>query len=407
MQTTAAITFKEDSKVLGLVASGHFLSHFYMLLLPPLFVILKIEYGVSYAALGLLFTVYNGISGVVQIPVGFMVDRLGARAILIGGLIILAIGIGLVGLSHSYWTTLLLIVVAGTGHSVFHPANYSILSAGISPKFVGRAFSIHTFAGHLGGAVAPATIGVLMALWGWRTGLLALGAVGVLIALLMILNRNSLYDTARSGQKDSRAEGESQPGQPVKSDWTLLFSRPMVLFFLFFAACSMTSGGIHAFSIAALVDLHDIPLAMAGSALSFYLFASTGGILAGGFLADYTRRHDLVAGGAFLISAALFMLIGLLWMPIPVLYLVMAATGLCQGLVRPARDMMVRAASPQGASGKVFGFVSTGIALGGAISPVIFGWVVDQGASQWVFYLAALIMLLALSTLVAQKQPAT
>lgn len=285
-----------------------------------------------------------------------------------------------VGIDGTPWVTLPLIVLAGAGHSVFHPANYSIMSASIRPEIIGRAFSFHTFSGHLGTAVAPAAMGVLMALIGWRTSLLVLGAAGLLIAVLLLVNWNVLSDTVKTSERREKAGDDGEKMAPA--GWSILLTRPMILFSLFFASAFMVSGGIQSFSITALMDLQGFPLSIASSALSFYLFASTFGILLGGVIADRTSRHNIIAALAFLATAGLFLLIGALALHVVLLYLIMAVAGVCQGLVRPARDMMVRAAAPKGASGKVFGFVSTGISAGGAISPILFGWVVDRGSPQ-------------------------
>ncbi|MEE8395926.1 MAG: MFS transporter [bacterium] len=408
MQAAPAVARQKDGPVLSLVAAGHFLSHFYMMLLPPLFVLLKVEYGVSYLALGLLMTLYNGVAGAAQIPVGFLVDRVGARPVLVGGLALLAAGMGLVGFSPSYGVTVALVVAAGAGHSVFHPANYAILSAAITPAYMGRAFSIHTFAGHLGSAAGPASVGLLTALWGWRTGLVALGALGLLVTLALLANWNLLRDPIAERKLERKLEREKpaagEPDAPGQTDWALLLSRPMVLFFLFFAAGSLTSGAVQSFSIAALIDLRGFALPQASTALTFYLATSAAGILLGGVIADLTQRHNLVAGTAFLVSGLCLAVIGAFLLPLAAVYLAMAMAGLCQGLVRPARDMMVRAAAPKGSTGKVFGFVSTGIMLGGAIAPVLYGWVVDLGSPEWVFYLAAIVTVGGALTVAAHRQ---
>ncbi len=405
MDAAPAVPVKQDTKILGLIGTGHFLSHFYFLTLPPLFPFLKQEFGISYVALGLIMTVAYAISGIAQIPVGFLVDKIGARPILTTGLVMMALGFGLIGLTSSYWVLMILVTIGGAGHSVFHPADYAILGSSIDQKRMGRAFSIHTFAGHLGSAVAPASIIFLAALWSWRAALLIAGIAGLFATFALATQWNSLHDDAVLKKKDERkTEFEADEARPkAKEALALLLSKPMLLFFLFFAMTSMTSSGMHSFSVAALVELHGTPLAVASAALTGYLFASALGILLGGAIADRTSRHDYVAAFAFIITGVLVIAVAAVPLDVVLLLAILIFAGLTQGVIRPARDMMVRAASPKGSTGKVFGFVSAGIAAGGALSPILFGFVMDLGRPEWVFYLIAVFMAVALFTVLVPK----
>jgi MFS family permease len=185
-------------------------------------------------------------------------------------------------------------------------------------------------------------------------------------------------------------EAKSQAGSRAGKDGlALLQSTPMLLLFLFFVATSLTSSGVQSFSIAALTETQALPLAGAGTALTGYLLASSIGVLAGGVLADRNRRHDLVALWAFGLTALVMVILGLVSLPLVVVIGLFAGIGFAQGLVRPARDMMVRAATPEGGMGRAFGFLSTGISVGGALAPVLFGWLIDLGRADGVFYLIA------------------
>lgn len=393
---------RQDMKILGLISTGHFMSHFYFLVLPPLFFYLRDEFGVSFTELGVLMTAIYGTAAVTQLPVGFLVDRFGARLILTIGLIMMSIGFGLVGLATSYWMIIALVIVAATGNSVFHPADYAILSSSISDKRMGRAFSIHTFAGHLGSAAAPATMGILAAHFGWRVALVMAGVLGLLVMLAMISQWNSLHDDALPKKK----KPETSAAQDTRNGLSLLFSRMMIIFFLFFATLSMTSAGMQAFSVSALIDLHGTPLNTANTALTAYLLCSALGILLGGEISDRTQRHDIVAAVVFVLTAIITVVIAAVDLSLVPLVILMVIMGLGQGIIRPARDMMVRAASPKGQTGKVFGFVSAGIAAGSALAPIPFGYIIDQGHPEWAFYLMAIFMVIALFTVVVPKQAA-
>lgn len=403
MEASPAVSVGQDTKILGVVSAGHFLSHFYLLTLPPLFFILKSEFAVSYAALGAILTVSFALSAVAQIPMGFLVDRIGARIVLTTGLVIMAVCIGLMGFAATYWQVLILFTIAGIGHSVFHPADYAILNASIEPSRMGRAFSIHTFSGHLGSALAPATVIFLATVWNWRAALFIAGAMGLVATGVLASQWNSLQDDvvpAKNTEAETRASG---PGP--KDGMALLLSKPILLFFLFFLMTSMTASGVHAFLVVALIELHDMPLALASATLTGYLIASAAGILLGGVFADRTTRHDLQAAGAFTVSALLILVVAAASLNLALMVAVLVLAGLMQGIVRPARDMMVRGASPKGSMGKVFGFVSAGMAAGSAISPMMFGFVMDLGRPEWVFYLMVIFMVVAIATVMTPKEP--
>jgi MFS family permease len=403
MEASPAISVRQDTKILGVVSAGHFLSHFYLLTLPPLFFILKSEFAVSYAALGAILTVSFALSAVAQIPMGFLVDRIGARIVLTTGLVIMAVCIGLMGFAATYWQVLILFTIAGIGHSVFHPADYAILNASIEPSRMGRAFSIHTFSGHLGSALAPATVIFLATVWNWRAALFIAGAMGLVATGVLASQWNSLRDDvvpAKNTEAETRASG---PGP--KDGMALLLSKPILLFFLFFLMTSMTASGVHAFLVVALIELHDMPLALASATLTGYLIASAAGILLGGVFADRTTRHDLQAALAFTVSALLILVVAAASLNLALMIVVLVLAGLMQGIVRPARDMMVRGASPKGSMGKVFGFVSAGMAAGSAISPMMFGFVMDLGRPEWVFYLMVIFMVVAIGTVMTPKEP--
>jgi MFS family permease len=402
MDATTRLGFdRQDTKILGLISTGHFLSHFYFLTLPPLFPFLKDAFEVGYTELGLMMTLTYAASALAQVPVGFLVDRIGARLVLTVGLALLAVGFGLVGMAPSFVVVIGLTMLAGLGHSVFHPADYAILNASMSPARIGRAFSVHTFAGHLGSAVAPAAMVALAAVSGWRMALVIAGASGLAVLLAMMTQWSTLRDDAlpKPKKREKVSDGQAAPAGGL----SLLLSRPMILFLLFFATLSMTSTGMQAFSVSALVTLHDMPVATASAALTAYLFCSAAGILVGGEIADRTKRHDIVAGIVFVLTAAFSLMLVWFDLPFASLVILMVIMGLGQGIIRPARDMMLRSAAPRGSAGKVFGFVSMGISVGSAVAPIPFGWLLDTGRAAWVFYLIAIFMAVALVTVVVPK----
>lgn len=383
-----------DTRVIGVLGAGHFFSHFYLLCLPPLFPLLRDEFGVSYAALGFMMTSYNLIGGIIQAPMGFLIDRYGARYILLAGVVLMSGSVLLMGFTSSYEAILILAVLAGLGNSVIHTADYAVMSGAISEGKLGRAFSLHTFSGEFGGGFAPVVMGTLAAMWDWRSALIAAGVAGLVIAAIMASQSRLLVDDT-GNTRDAPASEKQATGMK------LLMSPAMLLFFAFFVAISLAGGGMQAFAITSLIETQDITLAGATMALTVFLFASSFGVLLGGPLADRVKRQEMTMMIAVVIAAGFIILPAFMDLSVIMLFGILAIAGLAQGVTRPARDMMVRAATPPGQSGKVFGFVSVGLSIGSSISPLLFGWVMDQGAPRMIFVLTACFMLLMLAASLA------
>lgn len=392
---------QRSAKVIGLVGAGHFFSHFYWLVLPPLFPLLHVEFGVSYAALGFLISAMSIASGVVQLPIGFAVDRVGPVAILAGGLALLAGAILLIGLAPSYWMVLGLMVFAGIGNAVFHPADYSILANTVPHARLGRAFALHTFSGHLGWAVAPALMGGFAVSIGWRAGLIVVGIAGLVVALVIAAN-GALLHGDDAAPDAARPAARAEPG--ARGGIRLLMTLPILTCFLFFVLLSTALSGLGTFLVAALISLHGITLGAANMALTALYVGSAAGILVGGVIADRTRRHGLVAAIGFTAAAALIVVVGEAALPVAGLIALISAAGFASGLVAPSRDLIVRAATPEGQTGKVFAFVSVGLDVGAVVTPPLFGWIIDSGEARWLFWLVAAVLLLAVLTALGTRR---
>jgi MFS family permease len=386
---------KEDSWAISMLSAGHFLSHYYFLALPPVFPLLKAEFGVSYTELGLAMTSYNLLGGLAQAPVGFLVDRLGPRRVLIVGLGLNAAAITLMGFVDAYWMLLALAVVAGLGNSVFHPSDYAIMSGSIGESRLGRAFSIHTFSGFLGGACAPLGMLAIAGIAGWRAALITAGLAGLVVMAVMMVKGGVMV-------------GETRRARPMgiggRSGLHLLFTAPVLLFLCFFIAYGMAAGGLAAFTVSGLINLHGIGLDWANTALTGHLFGVVAGIAIAGVIADRFRRHGITAAGA-LILACVFVLVPVAFtLPEVALVVVMIVVGLGLGAVLPPRDLMVRAMTPPGETGKVFGFVFVGYAIGASLTPLLFGWFLDTGQPAMVFVLTAVFVAVALTAITLARR---
>jgi FSR family fosmidomycin resistance protein-like MFS transporter len=400
--SSGGATHANDLKVMRLVGTGHLFSHFYILLLPPLFPLLRDAYGVSYTALGLALALLNIATGATQAPVGFLVDRFGARRILIAGLALFSLAMGLVGVFPTYPALLVLMVVAGLGNSVFHPADYAILSSAVDQRRMGRAFSIHTFGGFAGFALAPPVIVGLTELFGWQVAMMLSGLGGLVVALLMLRNRDILTSDA-----DARRAGVAQAVPGSRDGIRLLLTAPILMALLFFVMLALSMGGYTSFSVAALEGIYGLRLVEANLPLTAYLAVSAIGVLAGGWVADRTRQHHRVVGACFVGIVVFAAAIPALQPGIALTTVLFALAGFCSGMVPPARDMMVRAVTPPGQSGKVFGFVTTGFNIGGVLAPLLFGLVLDLGEPGDVFWMIAGLSALTLFVVFATPRTAT
>jgi len=387
---------RAEMKSLGLVSTGHVFSHFYMFALPPLFPLLKAEIGVNYAELGVLLAVYATTTGVFQVPAGVIVDRFGGRSVFLAGLALNAAAVALFGLVTDYWMMVALMALAGLGNSVFHPADYAILSARIGNARIGRAFSVHQFAGYLGWMLAPPAMLALSSAMGWRGAVIAVGALGLVFAAAAAPDRDAL-----GGRVVRDAAREAKRG----AMWTLLRSRPVIMFFLLFFLLSASASAVQTFSVVASMTFHGLSLEAANFDLTGYFVAGGLGVIAGGFIIDRIKRPDLMTAIAYIVAAAFVFPLGFHGLAPWAITALLAVHALFLSSVNAARDVMVRNIAPPGTIGTVFGVISSGFSLGFMVGPPFFGWVLDIGEPRYVYWLSAVILLIAILTVFGARSP--
>jgi MFS family permease len=381
-------------RTLAGISTAHWVSHFHFMALPMLFPFLKEQLGVGYIDLGFALTVFAVISGVTQAPMGYLADHIGARKVLLAGLTLGGLALIMLGLHLTYAWLIASAVLLGIANSVYHPADDALLAAHMDEARMGRAFSIHTFAGFLGGAVAPAIIAALVEMTGGHGAMIVAGAVGPLVALLLIV-----VGIPDASAADRKVDGVHPPRQSV-------ITPTLIVLTIFFMLLSLSSAGIGNFGVVALMNGYGASFSAANIALTAFLGFSAIGVLAGGLLADRTHRHGQVAAACFAVNAAIVLVIAIIDLPSLLLTTAMAVAGFLGGVIAPSRDMLVRNAAPAGAAGRAFGIVTTGFNLGGIVSPLLFGWIMDQNAPHWVFGASVVFMILTvLLALVTDRNP--
>jgi FSR family fosmidomycin resistance protein-like MFS transporter len=381
---------RRDIQVIGLVGVAHATSHFFHLLLVPLFPWLKQAFGLSYAELGLLMSIFFVVSGTGQALAGFVVDRIGGWRVLLAGLALLALAAFGFALSRSYATMMLFAGIAGLGNSVFHPADFTILNRRVSAQRIAHAFSAHGVLGTLGWASAPIFLAGIAALAGWRAAMASAGALALAVLLLVFLTRELLDgEPGRAETSKAAVRGHALAFLRLPGVW---------MCFAFFFITSLSLGGIQSFASSALAELYNLPVALALSAISVYMVAQGAGMIAGGFVAARTTHHERIIAFAFAAAGSLCVLIGSGQMPGTLTLVLLGLVGLGAGIAGPSRDLLVRAASPRGATGRVYGVVYSGLDVGMSLAPLMFGAMMDSHHPGWVFIAIGLFQTLALFT---------
>ena len=394
--------FDRDAKIIGLVCFPHMMSHFYYTSLPPMFGVLIAAFAIDEFEVAAVITAFALAAGIGQTPIGFLVDRIGSRTVLICGAALEASAIGSVGLADAYWQLIVLGTLGGLGHTVFHPADYAIMSTAISEHRMGRAFGVHSFSGYVGFALAPIFMTAIAAIWHWKAAFLMAGALGLFGALLLWVNGDLIPDRPRS--RPETPKNESQPaGESVAGGLRLILSVPILMCFFYFVCHQFGLGGVRNFLVLGLEELYGIPVLVGGAALSCLMVGGAGGVLAGGLLADRIGPQIATAFCTLVPAGILIAVVGTYDLPSILLFVVISLAGFLLGLLIPSRDMLLRSVTPKGSMGKVMGFASTGANLGGAIMPMVLGYVMVHYDTRLVFWIPAFFIAAAFLTFVTVR----
>ncbi len=378
-------SLRSDTRTIGLVGIAHAISHFFHLIVAPLFPWIRSEFGLSYAELGFVMSVFFVVSGIGQALAGFAVDRFGARPVLYAGLGLMAAAAFGLATSHSYAALMFFSGLAGLGNSVFHPVDFSILNARVAKARLGHAYAAHGLSGSLGWAVAPLFLVGIAEASDWRTALVAAGFLALAVLAIVFVLRDWLrVETPAGGSSVAVTAGPSPA--PVAEGTFDFLKLPAVWFsFLFFMFYAVALGGIQSFATEAARQLHDVPVAWAAMCLSIYMVCSALGILLGGFLVRDPNQAERVITCGFGGAALCALSVGLLPWPAFMIPVLMGLMGFGAGLCGPSRDLLVKRAAPPNATGRVYGVVYSGLDVGMAFAPTLFGWMMDHQLPVWVW----------------------
>jgi MFS transporter, FSR family, fosmidomycin resistance protein len=383
--SAATAPLNRDVRVISLIGIVHGTSHYYQLAFATMLLIVRQEVGLEFRDVGLLAGIFYGVSGLSQTAAGFAVDRFGARPILAGGLAVIGSALALISVAHSFWGFAAIAVIAGLGNSVFHPADFALLNSSVNQNRLGRAFSIHGVGGSLGWAAAPVMY-FLDSMFGW-VGAALIGAMpGLILSVVVWMHRTDLVD--------HRVKVRAAATQHGTTPMLTLFLQPAILICLvYFALLAANTVGIQQFAVPAWSKMFDISENYAALCLIVFIVGSAGGVLVGGIFADRVRRHDRVATLGLLAAGALTVPIAAQAVSPMLLLPLLALAGAAGGITNPSRDMIVRSATPPGASGKVFGFVYSGLDVGSFLAPPVFGFLMSAGIPSLIFWIAVCLYL--------------
>lgn len=393
--TIEHVPLAQDAKIIGLVSMAHAISHFSHMLLVPLFPIFQKEFALSFSQLGFLVTVFFVVSGIGQALSGFWVDRVGARPVLLSSIVVFILAAIVAAYARGYSWLIVAAALAGLGNSPFHPCDFTILNQRVSQARLGHAFSTHGISGSLGWALAPLFYAGMTALVGWRNAYFAAALLYAVVLLILWLNRDALHVPVES-------QVDKPDGTIIKKESDFAFLKLPVVWwcFGFFMLSTVTLAMVQSFSVPILKALHGFSFETATLTLTAYLLCGALGILVGGFIASNQSKRGMSSDKAIMIcyfvGAILLTLCATGILGAAGTMIALAATGFVVGIGNPSRDMMVKNATPKGASGRMYGTVYSGFDVGFAVAPLIFGALMDRQLYSACLYAVAFVLLVSI-----------
>jgi FSR family fosmidomycin resistance protein-like MFS transporter len=397
--TVALSRRASDVRVIGLISLAHGSSHFFHLVLPPMFPWLKDAFALSYAELGLLMSVFFVVSCIAQAASGFLVDRIGARPVLFGGIGLLILAALVYSQSNGYAMLLMGAVIAGCGNGIFHPVDYTLINHKVSPPNLPYAYSMHGVTGYLGWAAAPAFMVAIAQFSDWRTAFLSAALLEACVLGVLWLNRSYLVDNVKERHDDAHASNQaSNPGVVQESAFAFLKLTAVWLCWIFFFFSMASTSSLQSFAPSALFSIYQVPLDVGSYYITLLALGSAGGVLFGGYLAAKLKAPERIVTSCLSVTIVMCLLLGTGFIPVGLIPILFFGLGFGYGVVAPSRDLLVKTVTPKGVAGRVYGIVYSGIDLGAAVGPFIFGFFMDAGLPNALFLGIVVFQLMIIPT---------
>ena len=380
---------RQDFLLITLLGVAHGLSHYFHLVIPALFPWIIPEFGTSYAQMGAVMTVFFIVSSLGQATSGVLVDKLGPKVCLYGGVGLLMVSGFLFSVAQNYLWFYPVAAFAGLGNSVFHPTDYSIMNRCITNERLPFAFSIHSVVGNIGWAVAPVLmVGVATFTGSWRLAAATSGAMALIVLAVLLMN-NALFDRALASGNGLTQEQKKEE----KGDAGFGFLKLLVIWlcFLFFFCNSFALGILQNFAPSIFNATYHVGLEIATGGLTAYMIGSIIGVLSGAYVAKAFKRSDHVIAASMSVSTVMSILLASQglgpWCVLPLMFLM----GLGVGVATPSRDLLIRGACMKflgtNSFGRVYGFTYCGMDVGQTLAPLVAGPLLDAG-----FFSLALVL---------------
>ena len=402
--TVALSRRASDVRVIGLISLAHGSSHFFHLILPPMFPWLKDAFALSYAELGLLMSVFFVVSCIAQAASGFLVDRIGARPVLFGGISLLVMAALVYSQSNGYAMLILGAVIAGCGNGIFHPVDYTLINHKVSPPNLPYAYSMHGVTGYLGWAAAPAFMVAIAQLADWRVAFVSAALLEVCVLAILWINKNYLLDNVKERHANTHASTQvANPGIAKESPFAFLRLPAVWLCWVFFFFSMASTSSLQSFAPSALFSIYEVPLNIGSYYITLLALGSAGGVVFGGYLAAKLQAPERIVSICLSITVVMCLLLSTGFISIDLIPIIFFALGFGYGVVAPSRDLLVKKATPQGVAGRVYGIVYSGIDLGAAVGPFIFGFFMDAGLPKALFLGIVVFQLMIIPTVFQVK----
>ena len=405
----SSVTRRRDVLLITLLGLGHSISHFFQLVIPPLFPWIMPEFGVNYTQMGAVMTLFFITSTAGQAASGIISDKWGAKKTLFTGISLLLLASVILATAPNYYVLFLVTFLAGMGNSVFHPTDYSLMNRLVSAERLPFAFSIHLIMGNVGWIVAPILMVGVASLFGWRAAAVAAGLVVACVLLMFVLARHLFdLDPATHEEQAQSSDSTEKSLENKAAGFAFLLAPAVWLCFGFFFFNSFALSILQNFSPSIFGEVYQVPHETSNMGLTSYMVGNAVGVIVGAWLAKLFTDSERVVATCLSVSFVMACILASGVIPTWSLFIVMAVLGLGCGLANPSRDMMIRSTCMQkvgkNSFGRVYGFTYCGMDFGQTLAPLAAGALLDMGYYMTALALVAVMQLCAIFTTIGVRK---